>query len=306
MKTLVLVEFDQQQAKRASLACISAAGQLSEHIDLLCINAQHNDVKKVSQLDHISAVYHYPHDILTQEIDQLVDAIEQQYDYILAAATSTGKQVIPRIAIRRDVSPLSEVISIRDTETFQRAIYAGNALITVRSLDPIKVMTIRSTCFNLPSEGNNNATITTLTALPASVQARLLQKETSHSERPALSSANIVISGGRGFKDADQFHALLSPLATQLNAAIGASRAAVDAGYMSNDFQIGQTGQVVAPKIYFAIGISGAIQHLAGMLDSQVIIAINKDANANIHRFADYSLIGNLSLIIPELTEKLS
>ncbi len=306
MKALVIAEGDNNSIKRASLACITAARQLADQIDVLLINADDEQAKQATQLEHVNHVDHYPLPLLAQQVDAIVLQRYRDFPYILSAATTNGKQWIPRIAAKLDVSPLSDITAVIDESTFQRRIYAGNAVISVKSLDATKVMTVRSTAFSpATTDPTKCASLNTLTAIDSDPRVKSLGTTSTPSERPALSAANIIVSGGRAFSNSQQFNDVLHPLATQLQAAIGASRAAVDAGFMSNDYQIGQTGKVVAPQVYFAIGISGAIQHLAGMLDSQLIIAINKDPNANIHRVADYSLVGDLFTIVPELTAKL-
>ena len=310
MKALVLIEADQDGIKRSSLATINAASQLTDHIDLL-ITGQHPDhiATEAATLASVNTVFTnrhpaYHHGLATNS-SALVASLAPAYSFILTAATTHGKNIMPRVAATLDVAQLSDITAIIDQDTFKRPIYAGNVIVTVKSLDSIKVITVRSTCFNANLKRNNQAEIVELDTVFETTAEQFISRHTSRTDQPKLTSADIIVSGGRAFKDSKHFSQLLTPLATKLGAAIGASRAAVDAGFISNDFQIGQTGKVVAPNVYFAIGISGAIQHLAGILDSNIIVAINKDPNANIHTIASYSLVGDLFAIVPELTDKL-
>jgi electron transfer flavoprotein alpha subunit len=223
---------------------------------------------------------------------------------VVAAATSFGKNVMPRVAARLDAAQISDITAIESPDTFVRPIYAGNAFATVRSSDRVKVVTVRTTAFDAAPSTGGNAPIETMDPAPEVKTARVVGQELTRSERPELTSARIVVSGGRGMASGENFQ-LLEALADKLHAAIGASRAAVDAGYVPNDYQVGQTGKIVAPDLYVAVGISGAIQHLAGMKDSKVIVAINKDPEAPIFQIADYGLVGDLFQIVPELTKEL-
>ncbi len=247
------------------------------------------------------AVYAYP---LAENMALLIAGIAEGYSHILAAATTTGKDIMPRVAALRDVAQISEIIAVESADTFKRPIYAGNAIETVQSSDALKIMTVRTTAFDKVGDGGSAAIEAIAVAGDAGL-SQFVSLDAAASDRPELTAARVVISGGRAFGDGDTFRALLEPLADKLGAALGASRAAVDAGYVPNDYQVGQTGKVVAPELYIAVGISGAIQHLAGMKESKVIVAINKDENAPIFEIADYGLVGDLFEIIPKLTAAL-
>jgi electron transfer flavoprotein alpha subunit len=254
-------------------------------------------VVKVADAPHYSAQ-------TAENLAELTISLAPGYSHIIAPATSFGKNLMPRVAAMLDVSQISEICSVDSSDTFVRPIYAGNAMATVRSLDPIKIITIRTSAFDA-AEFGGSATTESVAAGPDLGLTELVSRELTKSERPELGSAKVIVSGGRGLASGENFHQLLEPLADKLNAALAASRAAVDAGYAPNDYQVGQTGKVVAPQLYIAIGLSGAIQHLAGMKDSKVIVAINKDPDAPIFQVADYGLVGDLFEIVPELTEKI-
>jgi electron transfer flavoprotein alpha subunit len=239
-----------------------------------------------------------------ENLAALVVANAASHTHLLAAATTSGKNFMPRVAALLDVAQISEIIGVESADTFVRPIYAGNVVATVQSADPVKVITVRTTAFEAAGDGGS-ARIESLGAGPDLAQSKLVGRELSKSERPELTAAKIIVSGGRGLGNGENFHRLLEPLADQLGAAVGASRAAVDAGYVSNDYQVGQTGKIVAPQLYIAVGISGAIQHLAGMKDSKVIVAINKDAEAPIFQVADYGLVGDLFEVLPALQAEL-
>ncbi|KFB72352.1 MAG: Electron transfer flavoprotein large subunit [Candidatus Accumulibacter phosphatis] len=235
-----------------------------------------------------------------ENLAALVVAQAAAYSHLLAAATTSGKNFLPRVAALLDVAQISEIIAVVSADTFQRPIYAGNVVATVQSADPIKVISVRATAFEAAGE-EGKASVENLAAGPELAQSRLIGRELTKSERPELTAAKVIVSGGRGMGSNENFHKLLEPLADKLAAAVGASRAAVDAGYAPNDYQVGQTGKIVAPQLYIAVGISGAIQHLAGMKDSKVIVAINKDPEAPIFQVADYGLVGDLFEVLPAL-----
>ena len=241
---------------------------------------------------------------LAEPLAALLVALAPGYTHLLSASTATGKNVMPRVAALLDVQPISDIAGVEDSDTFVRPIYAGNAMATVRSSDKIKVITVRAASFDPVAEDGGSATIEDAADAGNTGSSRFVSAELSKSERPELTAARVVISGGRGMQNGENFH-LLDPIADKLGAAVGASRAAVDAGYVPNDYQVGQTGKIVAPELYMAIGISGAIQHLAGMKDSKVIVAINKDEDAPIFQVADYGLVADLFTALPELKAEL-
>jgi electron transfer flavoprotein alpha subunit len=309
MKTLVLVEHEAGAIKDATLATVTAASQLGE-IHLLVagsgVGAVAEAAAKIAGAGkvHVADGAHLEHQ-LAEDVAPVVAALMADHDAFLASSTTTGKNVAPRVAALLDVMQISDILSVDGDDTFTRPIYAGNAIATVKSSDAKKVITVRGTAFDKASAEGGSGTVEAVDAGSASGKAEFVGAELSKSERPELTSAKVIVSGGRAFGSSEQFHALLDPLADKLGAAVGASRAAVDAGYAPNDYQVGQTGKIVAPGVYLAIGISGAIQHLAGMKDSKTIIAINKDEDAPIFQVADVGLVGDLFKIVPELTEKL-
>ena len=309
MKTLVLVEHDGSNIKDATLATVTAAAKLGE-VHLLVagkgVGGIADAAAKIAgvQKVHVADGAHLEHQ-LAEDVAPIAVSLMASHDAFLAPATTTGKNVAPRVAAVLDVMQLSDVIGVEDDNSFVRPIYAGNAIATVRSKDAKKVITVRGTAFEKAAASGGSGAVEAVDAGGASGKSSFVGAELSKSERPELTSAKVIVSGGRAFGSNDQFHGLLDPLADKLGAAVGASRAAVDAGYAPNDYQVGQTGKIVAPEVYIAIGISGAIQHLAGMKDSKTIIAINKDEEAPIFQVADIGLVGDLFKIVPELTEKL-
>ena len=309
MKTLVLVEHDGKAVKDATLAAVTAAAKLGE-VHLLVagkgVGAVAEAAAKIAGVGkvHVADAAHLEHQ-LAEDVAPVAAALMGTHDAFLASSTTTGKNIAPRVAALLDVMQISDILSVEDDSTFTRPIYAGNAIATVRSKDAKKVITVRGTAFEKAERSGGSGTVEAVDAGSHDAKSKFVSEEMSKSERPELTSAKIIVSGGRGFGSNEQFHGLLDPLADKLGAGVGASRAAVDAGYAPNDYQVGQTGKIVAPEIYIAIGISGAIQHLAGMKDSKVIIAINKDEEAPIFQVADVGLVGDLFKIVPELTEKL-
>ena len=309
MKTLVLVEHDGKQVKDATLAAVTAASQLGE-VHLLVAGSGVGGIAdaaaKIAGVGkvHVADGPHLEHQ-LAEDVAPVAAALMAEHDAFLAPATTFGKNVAPRIAALLDVMQISDILSVEGEDSFTRPIYAGNAVATVRSKDSKKVITVRGTAFEKAASSGGSGAVEAVDVGSASGKSSFVGAELSKSERPELTSAKVIVSGGRAFGSNDQFHGLLDPLADKLGAAVGASRAAVDAGYAPNDYQVGQTGKIVAPEVYLAIGISGAIQHLAGMKDSKTIIAINKDEEAPIFQVADIGLVGDLFKIVPELTEKL-
>lgn len=304
MSILVIAEHDHQMLAPATRAAVSAATKLGGDIHLLVagssLQAVAEQAAKVAGVAKVRVLDGKPYQhFLAENIASAVAAIAKDYSHILAPATTFGKDLLPRLAGLIDVQPVSEVIRIESPDSFMRPIYAGNALETVQSSDSIKLLTVRATAFDKAGDGGS-AVIEPVSVGADSGLSAFISLEASKSDRPELTSAKIVISGGRGLGSKENFH-LIEKIADKLGAAIGASRAAVDAGYVPNDYQVGQTGKVVAPELYIAIGISGAIQHLAGMKDSKIIVAINKDENAPIFELADYGLVGDLFEILPKL-----
>ena len=309
MSVLVLAEHDQQSVKKATLSTVAAAKKIGGDIHVLV--AGHNAgaaAKAAAQIAGVAKVLHAdaPHlgEFLAENVAALVVSLAKGYTHVLAPATSTGKDVMPRAAALLDVQQVSEIVAVESADTFVRPIYAGNALATVKSSDAIKMITVRTTGFDAVAASGGSAPVESVAAPADTGLSAFVGREVQKSERPELTSARIVVSGGRGMGSGENFK-LLEPLADQLNAAMGASRAAVDAGFVPNDWQVGQTGKIVAPELYVAIGISGAIQHLAGMKDSRVIVAINKDEEAPIFQVADYGIVGDLFQVVPQVIEEL-
>ena len=309
MSVLVLVEHDGKAIKDATLATVTAASRLGEVHALVVGNNVDAVAEAAGRIAGVAKVYAASSAALEHQLAEAVAPIAvslmQGHDAFVAPATTTGKNIAPRIAALLDVMQVSDVLSVEGPDTFTRPIYAGNAIATVRSNDAKKVLTVRTTAFEKASPEGGSGSVEKIDAAGDPGTSSFVGLEASESERPELTSAKVIVSGGRAFGSSEQFHALLDPLADKLGAAVGASRAAVDAGYAPNDYQVGQTGKIVAPQVYVAIGISGAIQHLAGMKDSKTIVAINKDEEAPIFQVADIGLVGDLFKIVPELTEKL-
>ncbi len=309
MSTLVIAEHDNKVLKGATLNAIAAAQKIGAPVTVLVAGSDCKGAAAAAgEVDGVATVLvadapQY-RDQLAENLGNLVVSIAGSYSHILAPATSFGKNVTPRIAALLDVAQISDIIEVKSPDTFVRPIYAGNALATVQSKDRIKVITVRTTGFDAVAATGGSATIENATAQPDSGLSSLVGRELTKSERPELTAARIIVSGGRAIGSAENFK-VLEPLADKLGAALGASRAAVDAGYAPNDWQVGQTGKIVAPDLYIACGISGAIQHLAGMKDSRVIVAINKDEEAPIFQVADYGIVGDLFQIVPELVKEL-
>ena len=309
MSVLVLVEHDGKSIKDATLAAVTAAGKLGEVHALVAGSNVGGIGDAAGKIAGVAKVLvadapHLDHD-LAENVAPVAAKLMDGYDAFVAPATTFGKNIAPRVAAMIDVMQVSDVIGIENASTFVRPIYAGNAIATVKSNDPKKVITVRGTAFDKAAAEGDSAPVEKVDAGQPSGGSEFVSMDASESERPELTSAKVIVSGGRAFGSSEQFHALLDPLADKLGAAVGASRAAVDAGYAPNDYQVGQTGKIVAPQVYIAIGISGAIQHLAGMKDSKTIVAINKDEEAPIFQVADIGLVGDLFKIVPELTEKL-
>jgi electron transfer flavoprotein alpha subunit len=309
MKCLVLVEHEGGELKDATLSAVTAASKLGE-VHLLVagegVGAVAEAAAKVAGVGkvHVADGAAYAHQ-LAENVAPLAARLMEHHDAFVAASTTTGKNVAPRVAALLDVMQISDVIGVEGEDTFVRPIYAGNAIATVRSSDAKKVLTVRGTAFEKAAREGGSGTIEAVQGEGDAGLSSFVGAEIAASERPELTSAKIIVSGGRALGSSEQFHALIDPLADKLGAAVGASRAAVDAGYAPNDYQVGQTGKIVAPEVYIAVGISGAIQHLAGMKDSKVIVAINKDEEAPIFQVADIGLVGDLFKLVPELTEKL-
>ena len=309
MAVLVIAEHDNKTLKRATLQAVDAAARLGE-VHLLVmgsgVDAVAQAAAKVAGVVQVKVV---DDPALAESLAEVVTAqvvpLAKNYSHVVAAATAHGKDFMPRVAALLDVAQISEVTGIDSADTFRRPIYAGNAIATVQSSDPIKVLTVRGTSFDEAAAEGGSAAIEKVAAVAVDGQPALVGREQASSDRPELTAAQVVVAGGRGLGSAEQFQAVLEPLADRLGAALGASRAAVDAGYAPNDWQVGQTGKIVAPQLYIAAGISGAIQHLAGMKDSRIIVAINKDEEAPIFSVADYGLVADLFEAVPALTAKL-
>ena len=309
MTSLVLAEHDNAALKEATYHTVTAAKALPGDVHVLVAGSGSGAVAEAAaKIDGVAKVLHaddaaYAHP-LAEALSPLMVGLANGYDAILAPATTTGKNIMPRVAAKLDVAQISDITAIVSEDTFERPIYAGNAIATVKSADAKKVITVRGTAFDsAPAEGGS-AAIENIPAAEQRAKSEFVRAELSESERPELTSAKIIISGGRGMGSGENFH-LIEKVADKLGAAVGASRAAVDAGFVPNDYQVGQTGKIVAPELYIAVGISGAIQHLAGMKDSKIIVAINKDEEAPIFQVADYGLVADLFEAVPELEQAL-
>ena len=310
LASLVIAEHDNQSLKAATLNAVAAALQCSADVDVLVAGsnadavataaAQIAGVRKVIQVDAPNLA-----DQLAEPLAAQILSIANHYSHILAPATANGKNILPRIAAKLDVAQLSDITKVVSSDTFERPIYAGNAIATVQTNDSVKVITVRTTGFDPVAATGGSAAIEKRAAVESKASSSFVGRQLTKSDRPELTAAKIIVSGGRGLGSGEKYQELIAPLADKLGAALGASRAAVDAGYVPNDYQVGQTGKIVAPELYIAIGISGAIQHLAGMKDSKVIVAINKDPEAPIFSVADYGLVADLNTAVPELTKAL-
>ena len=310
MTALVIAEHDNQSIKAATLNTVTAAAQCGGDVHVLVAGA--NAAAAAAAAAKIAGVSKvlladaaYFGDGLAENIAEQALAIANDYSHILAPATPYGKNVLPRVAAKLDVAQISEISKVDAPDTFERPIYAGNAIATVKSSDKVKVITVRGTAFDAAAAEGGSAAVENLPAVADAGVSQFVSREVAKNDRPELTAAKVIVSGGRGVGSGENYTKVLTPLADKLGAALGASRAAVDAGFVPNDYQVGQTGKIVAPQLYIAVGISGAIQHLAGMKDSKVIVAINKDAEAPIFSVADYGLVGDLNTVVPELVAAL-
>ena len=309
MSILVIAEHNNIEVKSSTLNTINAASQLGSEIEVLVLGSNiDNIIKEISSYQHVSKVIFIDSEkfenAIAENIEPVILSLAEKYSHILAPATTFGKNVMPRVAVKLDVAQISDIVNIESEDTFIRPIYAGNALATVKSKDTKKVITVRPTSFDVVAKEGGAGVVEQINVDIGESKVEFIDREESKSDRPELSTARIVVSGGRGLQSAENFK-LISDIADKLNAAIGASRAAVDAGYVSNDYQVGQTGKVVVPDLYIAVGISGAIQHLAGMKESKIIVAINKDEEAPIFNIADYGLTADLFEALPALSTEL-
>ncbi len=310
MAVLLIAEHDNESLNEATAKAMTAAKALGGDVHVLVAGEGCGDVaQSAAKLNGAAKVLHAdaPHlkHQLSEELEALIVPLAADYDAVVAPATASGKNVMPRVAAKLDVMQLSDIISVESADTFTRPIYAGNAIQTVKSNEAKKVITVRTAAFQAAEEGGSGS-VESIDAPAPVAKSSFVSQELTQSDRPELNAAKIVISGGRGMQSGENFTKLIEPIADVLGAAIGASRAAVDAGYVPNDMQVGQTGKIVAPELYIAVGISGAIQHLAGMKDSKIIVAINKDEEAPIFQIADYGLVADLFQALPELKEELA
>ncbi len=309
MTALVISEHDNSELKGATLNTVSAAQKLDDEIHLLVAGSNCNSVaESAAKIEGVSKVLYVDspeyENFLAENISLLIKNISNDYSSILAPATTNGKNYMPRVAALLDVAQISDISAVDSKDTFQRPIYAGNCIATVKSSDEVKVITVRTTAFDPVSPESGSAEILKLEEVNDAGISQFIKDELAESDRPELTAADVIISGGRGMQNGENFN-LLEGIADKLGAAIGASRAAVDSGFVPNDYQVGQTGKIVAPNLYIAVGISGAIQHLAGMKDSKVIVAINKDEDAPIFQVADYGLVADLFTALPEMESKI-
>lgn len=309
MKTLVWVEHEGGALKDATLSAVTAASKLGEVHLLVAGKGVGGIAEAAAKIAGVGKV-HVADDAafdhaLAENVAPLIVELMGHHDAFVAPATSTAKNIAPRVAALLDVMQISDILSVESADTFTRPIYAGNAIAKVQSADAKKVITVRGTAFEKAAKDGGSGTIEAVASTGDKGLSSFVGAEISKSERPELTSAKVIVSGGRALQNSENFHTVIEPLADKLGAAVGASRAAVDAGYVPNDYQVGQTGKIVAPEVYIAVGISGAIQHLAGMKDSKTIIAINKDEDAPIFQVADIGLVGDLFKVVPELTSKL-
>ena len=309
MSILVIAEHNNIEVKSSTLNTINAASQLGSEIEVLVLGSNIDNIsKEISLYQQVSKVIFIDSEkfenAIAENIEPVILSLAEKYSHILAPATTFGKNVMPRVAVKLDVAQISDIVNIESEDTFIRPIYAGNALATVKSKDTKKVITVRPTSFDVVAKEGGTGVVEQINVDIGESKVEFIDREESKSDRPELSTARIVVSGGRGLQSAENFK-LISDIADKLNAAIGASRAAVDAGYVSNDYQVGQTGKVVVPDLYIAVGISGAIQHLAGMKESKIIVAINKDEEAPIFNIADYGLTADLFEALPALSTEL-
>ena len=309
MSILVIAEHDNNEIKGATLNTIAAATKISDDITLMVAGSDCSSVISEAQtLEGVSKILSTDDEayknFLAEDLSELVMSIATNFKYIMAPATTFGKNLLPRVSAKLDSQQISDIISVESEDTFKRPIYAGSCIATVKALDSIMVISVRATAFDPVGTSASDTVVEDLPAVSSAGISEFVSEEIAKSDRPELTAANIVVSGGRGMQSGDNFH-LLDSIADKLGAAVGASRAAVDAGFVPNDYQVGQTGKIVAPDLYMAVGISGAIQHLAGMKDSKVIVAINKDEDAPIFQVADYGLVQDLFVALPELDSKL-
>ncbi|MGE0801856.1 MAG: electron transfer flavoprotein subunit alpha/FixB family protein [Lautropia sp.] len=310
MTVLVIAEHDNESIKPATLNTVAAAQRIGGDVTVLVAGgncaAAGQAAAKIAGVAKV-LVADAPHlaDQLAENVALQILAVAPGHSHLLAPATANGKNVMPRVAAKLDVAQLTDIVAVDSPDTFQRPIYAGNAIATVQASDPVKVITVRTTAFDAVAAEGGSAAVETVAAVADSGLSSFVGREVAKSERPELTAAKIIVSGGRGLGSAENFKTVMEPLADKLGAALGASRAAVDAGYAPNDWQVGQTGKIVAPQLYVAVGISGAIQHLAGMKDSKVIAAINKDEEAPIFGVADYGLVADLFTAVPEMVKAL-